>query len=561
MPSCKQCNTGFEIADEDRKFYDKISPVIGGKKFAIPEPAMCPPCREQLRLTWKNERNLFKRNCDLCEKETFSIYSSDKPYLIYCKDCWWSDKWEPLDYGQEYDPNRSFFEQFNELLLKVPKFAIHQNNNAENSEYTTSTTRNRNCYLISSAGHNEDCYYGIFMPRNKNCVDCTHVMDSQHLYECVDCDKSYNLAFCHNVKDCSDSKFLYDCHGSRNCFFSYGLRNKQYMFRNKQLSKEEYEKKIAEIDFTSHSVVKKLITEFSEFRKNHTYLYYEGMNNENVVASDHIFNSKNCAYCFDCNNLEDCKFCGWYNDSKDSYDVYAFGYGNEMCYNSLEVGNAHNILMCASSWDSSFNLYYCFSCHTSQDLFGCAALKHNKFCILNKKYSKEDYEKKVSEIIENMQKNGEWGEFFPAQFSHFGYNETMANDFYPMSKEDVLKYGWKWHDTADEPPKADKIIPASRLPDKTSEIPEDVLNWAIECGETGRPFKLISQELKFYREHNLPIPHLHPDERYKQRLELRNTRRVYERKCAKCQSDIQTTYSPDSSEKVYCEDCYLKEVY
>ena len=562
MKECEQCKALFDVTDQDRKFYDKVSPVFVGKKYLIPEPTLCPPCREQLRLTWKNERKLYKRSCDLCKKSIVSTFSTDKPYVVYCRECWWSDKWDPLEYGQEYDPNKSFFEQYSELLLKVPKLAIFQNNNAENCEYTTSTTRNRNCYLISSAGYNEDCYYGIFMPRNKNCVDNTHVMDSEHLYECVDCDKSYNLAYCQNVKDSSDSKFLYDCHGARDCFFSYGLRNKSYVFRNQQLDKKEYEKRISEIDFTSHKTVEKLKDEFKEFIKNHPRLFYEGQNNENVEASDHIFNSKNCAYCFDCNNLEDCKFCGWYNDSKDSYDVYAFGYGNEKCYDSLEVGtNANNILMTISSWDNSNGLIYCFACHTTQNSFGCASLHHKKYCILNKQYSSVDYEKKIAEIIENMQERGEWGDFFPSAFSHFAYNETMAQDFYPMSRDEVIARGWKWRDAKDEPPKADKVIPASKLPDRTSDIPDDVLNWALKCETTGRLYKLIPQELKFYREHHLPIPHLHPDERYRRRFLLRNPRKVYERKCSKCQVNIKTTYSPDRPEIVYCEQCYLKEVY
>ena len=220
MNKCKQCSTEFKIEEEDKAFYDKVSPIINGKKYQIPEPSMCPQCREQLRLSWKNERKLYHRKCDLCNKSMISIYSTDKPYKIYCIDCWWSDKWDPMGYSVDYDLSRPFFEQIDELILKIPKQALSQNNNAENCEYTTSTTRNRNCYLISSSGYNEDCYYGIFMPRNQNCVDCTHVMDCTHLYECVDCDKSYNLAWCQNVKDSSDSRFLYNCHGCRNCFLA-----------------------------------------------------------------------------------------------------------------------------------------------------------------------------------------------------------------------------------------------------------------------------------------------------------------------------------------------------
>ena len=319
---------------------------------------------------------------------------------------------------------------------------------------------------------------------------------------------------------------------------------------------------MSEIDFTSHSVIKKLKDEFYEFCKKHTHLYYDGQNNENVTASDHIFNSRNASYCFDCNNLEDCKFCAWYNDSKDCYDVYAFGYGNEKCLNCLEIGNnSMNTLMSLHCWDSVSDLIYSLSCHASQNLFGCIGLRHKKYCIFNKQYSKEEYEKLVPQIIESMVKNGEFGEFLPAQLSHFGYNETMAQDFYPLTRDEALKQGFKWSDIPDEAPKADKTIQASRLPDRTDEVPDDVLNWAIECEATGRPFKLIAQELKFYREHNLPIPHLHPDERYRQRFLLRNPRKISGRKCDKCGVGLQTTYSSDSKEIVYCEQCYLKTVY
>jgi hypothetical protein len=569
MQTCRQCQSSFEITDADRAFYKKVGPKIGNQKFPIPEPTLCPPCREQLRLTWKNERRLYHRTCDLCDKKMISIFSPDlpsgragEPFTVYCMECWWSDKWDTMDYGQDYDPSRSFFDQFKNLLLKVPKQALHQNNNAENCEYTTSTTSNRNCYLISSSGFNEDCYYGIFMPRNKNCIDSLHVMNSEKCYECADSDGGYNLFWCQNTKDCNDSKFLYDCHGGRDCFFSYGLRNKQYVFRNEQLSKEEYEKKLAEIDFSSHQTIEALKKEFKTFCQGHARLYYDGQHNENVVASDHVFNSKNASRCFDCNYLEDCKFCGWYNESKDSYDVYSFGYGNELCYNSMEIGtNATNTLMSISCWGNVSDIMYCFAVHASRYLFGCSGLKQKKYCVLNKQYTKEEYEKLVPQIIKQMQSDGEWGEFPPASFSHFAYNETMSVDFYPMEREEVLARNWQWKDDVDEVPNVEKTIPAARLPDNTADIPDDIVNWAIECEASGRPFKILAQELKFYRENNLPIPRRHPDERHKRRLSLRNPRKVHDRQCDKCQAPLQTTYPPNSPEVIYCEECYLSEVY
>ncbi|MBU1935306.1 hypothetical protein KKF04_04580, partial [Patescibacteria group bacterium] len=59
----------------------------------------------------------------------------------------------------------------------------------------------------------------------------------------------------------------------------------------------------------------------------------------------------------------------------------------------------------------------------------------------------------------------------------------------------------------------------------------------------------------------LPIPHLSPKERHKNRVALLNSRKLYDRKCDECQTAIKTTYGPDHPEKVFCEECYFKAVY
>jgi len=42
---------------------------------------------------------------------------------------------------------------------------------------------------------------------------------------------------------------------------------------------------------------------------------------------------------------------------------------------------------------------------------------------------------------------------------------------------------------------------------------------------------------------------------------LRNPRRLFNRKCMKCDKQIQTSYAPEKPEIVYCEECYVEEVY
>jgi hypothetical protein len=160
-----------------------------------------------------------------------------------------------------------------------------------------------------------------------------------------------------------------------------------------------------------------------------------------------------------------------------------------------------------------------------------------------------------------MKKTWEWWEFFPSSISPFWYNETVANEYFSLTKENALKKWFKWSDYESPFPKVKKIIPASKLPDNISQIPDDILNWAIECEVTKKPFRIIKQELDFYRKHNLPIPKRHPDQRHLDRMALRNPRKLFDRKCDKCWKDIKTTYSSERLEIVYCEDCYNKEVY
>ena len=99
---CQNCKKDFVIEPDDFAFYEKIR---------VPPPTFCPECRLQRRLSFRNERILYKRACDLCGKEVISIYHSEGKNVMYCQHCWWSDKWDPLAYGQGYDFQKPFFEE------------------------------------------------------------------------------------------------------------------------------------------------------------------------------------------------------------------------------------------------------------------------------------------------------------------------------------------------------------------------------------------------------------------------------------------------------------------
>jgi predicted metalloendopeptidase len=37
-----------------------------------------------------------------------------------------------------------------------------------------------------------------------------------------------------------------------------------------------------------------------------------------------------------------------------------------------------------------------------------------------------------------------YGEFFPSELSPFCYNETIAQEYFPLTKEQAIKQGYKW---------------------------------------------------------------------------------------------------------------------
>jgi hypothetical protein len=285
-----------------------------------------------------------------------------------------------------------------------------------------------------------------------------------------------------------------------------------------------------------------------------------------------LHNCKNMRSCFDVGNARDCAYCYLCDSINDCYDTYESAFDCELQVEGYACNRGKRLLSCSISYDVH-DVAYCDICHNSSDLFGCVGLRRKQYCVLNKQLRKEEYERLVPKIIEHMRKTplrssgasegqaNEWGEFFPLRFSPFAYNETVAMEYVPLKKEEAEARGWRWREQEDELPKAKKILSAADLPDSIDDIPDDILDWAIRCEATKRPFRIVKQELDFYRLMRLPIPHLHPDERHRRRMLLRQPSMLWKRPCMRCGREMQTTYSPERPEIVYCENCYLKEVY
>ena len=554
--TCTQCSSSFEITDEDLAFYEKISPVFNGKKESIPPPTQCPECRMQRRLTFRNDRSLYHSTSNLSGKATISMYHPDRKYIIYTQQEWWSDAWDPLAFGASFDPSVPFFMQFTALQQRVPRFPLF-NVDSENSDYVNYAPHCKNCYLLFGSWFNHDCSYGQTLTECKSSFDNLFLEKSELCYECVDCASNYRTSFCHSCSNCSDSMFCFDCKNVRSSVGCWNLRNKEYYLFNKPATKGEIDTTLAQMH--SDRGLRTLRERYGQMiRERAVHQALTGSNNDES-SGDFLFECKNVRQCFSAYRCQDMAYSARLMDQKDTWDFEGGGKG-ELAYESMSNDFAFHSIACTTS-EHLTDSHYCDLCFECKDCFGCVGLRHKQCCILNRQYSKEEYDRLIPQIIEKMRADGEWGEFFPVESSPFAYNETMAQEYFFLTKKEVLKRGWKWRDQTDEMPTGSKIIPAMQLPDSIDDIPDDILNWAVECEETKRPFKIIKQELEFYRLMKLPIPHFHPDERHKRRMAQRNPRKLWQRKCHKCGKEMQTTYGPERPERVYCEECYLKEVY
>ena len=285
-------------------FLNKISPTFGGKQYLIPPPQLTPKQREQRRLAYRNERNLYKRTSSLSGESIVSFFHQDSPYRVYSHDEWWSDDWDAIEYSRDFDFGRPFFDQFAELQLEVPRAPLI-NNKPHNSPYCNFADGCKNCHLLTSANWDEDCYYGFCVVDCSNCVDSLWCTGCELCYECVSCQGCYNLRFGQDCDSCVDCSFMYECRGCNNCILCVGLRGKKHHILNKPVSPEEYERVMHEIK-GSHEKYQQMIRSFEELKNECSTRKAADLVKSEDCTGNNIFNSRGVENGFDIYECEDC---------------------------------------------------------------------------------------------------------------------------------------------------------------------------------------------------------------------------------------------------------------
>ena len=565
--NCQNCKKDFTIEPDDFAFYEKMK---------VPAPTFCSECRMQRRFAFRNEWKLYQRKCDLCKKSIIAMYPANTTFPVYCHDCWYSDKWDAKDYGMEYNFSQPFLSQFKELINAVPRLNLFQRNSI-NSPFTNMVGESKNVYLSCSViDGSENVFYSKFIDKSFNIIDSFSTTNSDMCYENTHVDRNYSSSFAVLSRNCIDCRFIYDCINCKNCILSANLRNRQFVIRNKSYSKEEYFNEIEKMNFDSYKATEEYKKEFSALKQKAIHKFAD-ITKSPGSTGNHITNSKNAEHCFETHDAEDAKYCFRLVGGKQLYDLDYGGINSELIYEYVTGGkNDRKVMFSVSAFEAVHDAYYTDYCSSSSYLFGCSAMRSKEYCILNKQYTKEEYEELLPKIKQHMDdmpyidKGGrmyKYGEFFPIEFSPFPYNETLAQECFPLTKEQVIKNGFVWKDE-----EVKNYIPTksiSDIPDRITDIDNSIVGEIVECNHKElcdhwctKAFKINSEEFQLYKKMNIPLPRICPSCRYFERISRIEPLKLWHRKCMKpgCPNEFETSYSPDRPEIVYCETCYNQEV-
>lgn len=559
--TCPISGEQFVVEDADLEFYARIAPAVGNTRLVFAAPTLSPRERLRRRLALRNERFLYRSKCAKSGRPIVSAYSPDKDLRVVAR-----SEWLTLDnrtFGRPFDFGRTFFEQFAELSRETWKANVIQGGEMENSEFTHFTGWLKNCYWTFDTGKSEDSLYGLLLVYCRSCMDSAYAFQSELCYETLKVQDCYNVIRATFSKNCSFSAYLHDCIGCSRCICCANLRNKEYYIENRYVGREQYEAAWAALFSGSHEAQCQMEEQFQALLQDVPHRATRNLDCQES-RGDELYRCQNVLDSYSCNEVRDSRYVAdLYGASSDCYDVTTFGEGMQYCYEVSGSGGARgksevsNLFWSNYIFYGGFNIFYSSHCHeNSQNLFGCTDLRKANYCILNQQYTQHEYEQLVPKIVDHMRETGEWGEFFPLWLSPFGYNESLAQEFLPLKQHEAERRGAFWSDYVAPPPDVQHITDAAELPDRLSDCPPEITKRAIRCGRTGKPFRITEPELRLYRHHGLPLPRIHPDERFRDRIARLNPRTLFDRSCGACHSPLLSSFAPDRPEHILCERCF-----
>jgi len=429
--------------------------------------------------------------------------------------------------GRAYNSASSLFDQIKDLRKEIGVLSPHLAWSTENALYSDAIWDAKNVYLsYQSWGDSSNILYSFYVKINShNVVNSVMVRDnSEIIFQSAWIIKSYKVFYSKYIVSSDNVWFSDNLISCSECLFCDNLTNQKFCIYNKQLSQTDYLQEKNRI-LSQKQFFQVWNQKISHSGHNVWSSDVEGsfvVNAQSVTSAIKAYQVKNghniifFGWAEPDTNIVDC--CVWWSPiTTDNYGCFGTGGGS-------------NVYMSAYSYRSS-NQYYCMFCESCNYCLWCIGLKNQKFCILNKQYTKEERFELANKIFEQMDKDWTLWQFFPGSMNPFYFNDTIAyliDDTF--TKEEVTK---EWYLRRDEEIKVDVPVWAEVIgtedfgtyqwfePTKDGsgtqwewKIDPEILKKVIK-DDKGNYYKIVPMELEFLQKHGLPLPEIHWLERIK----------------------------------------------
>jgi|SRR3989338_235359 len=299
----------------------------------------------------------------------------------------------------------AFFKELKRLINSQPKNPSHILN-SENCEYGDQIYYSKNLFNAFDCSNCADSTYIYDSYMCVNCMDCDYGVESELCYESVDPYKSFNCEYLENCSNMRDSSYCYasiDCHDVFGCVH---LNSKSFCIFNRQLTEGEYREAVKKFNVLPSE---KILEMLEELKKRYPYTQTNDAHNENSAYGNYIYFNKNCYLCFDATRNQDSAYL---YDSHRNTTCFDFTYSidGELCYEVVDSAHCFN---CNYSVFSGYcqDSSYLFNCANVKNSLGCVGISHKEYCILNRQFNKQEYDKISRRILEDLKnKNLGWAD-------------------------------------------------------------------------------------------------------------------------------------------------------
>jgi len=470
-------------------------------------------------------------------------------------------EWFDRDFSDRTVPfltDRPFFEALRELQLKVPMLA-HQ-----------TYIEPKNSIALVSRG-DEDSYFVLVCKSKRSfySIAATDVEDSAEIIFSDFVTSSYNILFCNNIHQCSflrssrhciNSSFLFDCRNCEFCFGATNQRNKKYLWFNEQLSKEEWERRRAEVDLSKRTILDRYRMQFKTLMEQ--AIWPENFNEKAVQClGEYLNDSTNMDHCW--SSRDNAHDSSWVIVTLDnSYDnAYCAGtILSNNCYLSIPASSSRALFSYEPR--KCIDVEYCIQTINCEHCFGCIGLQHKKFCIFNQQYSEAEYWKKLDEIKCAMLERGEYGEFLPAWMASTYFWDSSA----PTYCDADADFAKKVQANVFPPESAGaigelenaEVVSAEMIPNAVDDLaPEQWIGKAIRDETLKRRFSFLPTEIALYKKLRIAPPVRHYTARIGSLFAEMNLAVFVETTCRQCKRPITTTKNKSFPNRtMYCLECY-----